>query len=162
MPQEIERKFLVQGDAWREGAQRVLIRQGYLCADGTRTVRVRTKGERGYVTIKGPQAGITRAEYEYEIPINDANEMLDHLCIRPLIEKWRHLVPFAGMVWEVDEFLNENAGLIVAEIEMRDAAQQIALPAWVGLEVSGDFRYTNSSLVKRPFTMWNSSQAQDR
>jgi adenylate cyclase len=155
MAQEIERKFLVQGDAWREGAQRVLIRQGYLNADGARTVRVRTKGERAFVTIKGPPAGISRAEYEYEIPSADANEMLDHLCMRPLIEKWRHLVPFAGMVWEVDEFLNENAGLIVAEIELRDAAQQVELPAWAGQEVTGDFRYTNSNLVKRPFTTWD-------
>jgi CYTH domain-containing protein len=155
MAQEIERKFLVQGDAWREGAQRVLIRQGYLNADGARTVRVRTKGDHAYVTIKGPQVAFTRPEYEYEIPSDDANEILDHLCMRPLIEKWRHLVHFAGMLWEVDEFLNENAGLIVAEVEMRDASQQVELPAWVGQEVTGDFRYTNSNLVKRPFATWN-------
>jgi CYTH domain-containing protein len=154
MAQEIERKFLVQGDAWREGAQHVLIRQGYLNADGARTVRVRTKGDHAYVTIKGPQVAYTRAEYEYEIPFADADEILDHLCMRPLIEKRRHLVHHAGMVWEVDEFLNENAGLIVAEIEMQDASQHIELPAWVEQEVTGDFRYTNSNLVKRPFTTW--------
>jgi adenylate cyclase len=154
MAQEIERKFLVQGDAWREGAERVQIRQGYLNADGARTVRVRTKGEHAFVTIKGPQVEFTRAEYEYEIPIEDANEILDRLCMRPLIEKWRHLVRHAGLLWEVDEFLNENAGLIVAEVELKDAAQQVEMPAWVGQEVTGDFRYTNSNLVKRPYSTW--------
>lgn len=154
MAQEIERKFLVQGNAWREGAQRVLIRQGYLNADGARTVRVRTKGDHAFITIKGPPSGIVRPEYEYEIPASDANEILDHLCLRPLIEKWRHLVKFAGMLWEVDEFLNENAGLIVAEVEMRDASQQIELPAWLGQEVTGDARYYNSNLSKQPFTTW--------
>lgn len=154
MAQEIERKFLVQGDAWRKGAERVLIRQGYLSADGARTVRVRIKGERAFVTIKGPPVALVRAEYEYEIPIADADEMLHHLCMKPLIEKWRYFVPFAGVMWEVDEFLNENAGLVVAELELHDAAQQVQLPAWVAQEVTSDPRYTNANLAKRPFATW--------
>lgn len=154
MAQEIERKFLVQGDAWRKGAERVLIRQGYLSADGARTVRVRIKGERAFVTIKGPPVVLVRAEYEYEIPIADADEMLHHLCMKPLIEKWRYFVPFAGVMWEVDEFLNENAGLVVAELELHDAAQQVQLPAWVAQEVTSDPRYTNANLAKRPFATW--------
>ncbi len=154
MAQEIERKFLVQGDAWRKGAERVLIRQGYLSADGARTVRVRIKGERAFVTIKGPPVVLVRAEYEYEIPIADADEMLHHLCMKPLIEKWRYFVSFAGVMWEVDEFLNENAGLVVAELELHDAAQQVQLPAWVAQEVTSDPRYTNANLAKRPFATW--------
>ncbi len=154
MAQEIERKFLVQGDAWRKGAERALIRQGYLSADGARTVRVRIKGERAFVTIKGPPVALARAEYEYEIPIADADEMLNHLCMKPLIEKWRYFVPFAGMMWEVDEFLNENAGLVVAELELNDAAQQVQLPAWATQEVTDDPRYSNANLTKRPFTTW--------
>lgn len=154
MAQEIERKFLVQGDAWRKGAERVLIRQGYLSADGARTVRVRIKGERAFVTIKGPPVALVRAEYEYEIPIADADEMLHHLCMKPLIEKWRYFVPFAGVMWEVDEFLNENAGLVVAELELRDAAQLVQLPAWVAQEVTSDPHYTNANLAKRPFATW--------
>lgn len=154
MAQEIERKFLVQGDAWRKGTERVLIRQGYLSADGARTVRVRIKGERAFVTIKGPPVALVRAEYEYEIPIADADEMLHHLCMKPLIEKWRYFVSFAGVMWEVDEFLNENAGLVVAELELHDAAQQVQLPAWVAQEVTSDLRYTNANLAKRPFATW--------
>src|SRR5262245_12764661 len=106
---EIERKFLVVSDAWRASAQRVLIRQGYLSSDGERTVRIRVRGDEAFITIKGMPTGISRPEYEYPIPLGDANEMLGRLCLRPLIEKYRHHVWHAGLLWEVDEFLNENA-----------------------------------------------------
>jgi adenylate cyclase len=151
---EIERKFLVMGDAWRDGALPVLIRQGYLCADGERTVRVRVKGDHGYITVKGMPSGLVRPEYEYEIPLADASAMLDKLCLRPQIEKRRHPVMHDGILWEVDEFLNENAPLIVAEVELRDAAQSLALPTWVGQEVTSDSRYTNSNLARKPYSMW--------
>ncbi len=151
---EIERKFLTTSDAWRIGATSVLIRQGYLCADGARTVRVRVKGDAGFVTIKSMPIGLARAEYEYAIPLADANEMLDTLCLRPLIEKVRHLVTFDGVVWEVDEFLNENAPLVVAEVELSATSQKVTLPEWVGSEVTSDPRYSNSNLSKWPFSKW--------
>ncbi len=152
MSQEIERKFLVTGDGWRPGSERVRIRQGYLATRPT--VRIRTAGDQGFITIKGAPSGIVRAEYEYKIPLSEASEMLDTLCQRPLIDKWRHRVTYAGLVWEVDEFLAENAGLIVAEVELTDAAQSVDLPAWVGLEVSDDPRYSNAALSQRPYATW--------
>jgi CYTH domain-containing protein len=151
---EIERKFLVVSDDWRAGADPVRIRQGYLSADGERTVRVRVKGDAGFITVKGKPHGPARAEFEYAIPLADANAMLDRLCLRPLIEKVRHIVWHAGLRWEVDEFLNENAPLVVAEIELWDAAQAVPLPAWAGEEVTGDPRYTNSNLARKPFSRW--------
>jgi adenylate cyclase len=159
MGTEIERKFLVHGDAWRVGAERALIRQGYLATDGERTVRVRTKGGQGFITIKGMPRGIARPEYEYPIPLNDANELLDALCLRPLIEKYRHIVWHAGARWEVDEFLNENASLILAELELESADQAIDLPDWVSGEVTGDPRYTNSNLAQRPYSTWAGTRA---
>lgn len=159
MGREIERKFLVKGDAWRTttGAH---YRQGYLSVDKGRTVRVRTVHDRtsgeqhGYLTIKGKAVGVIRAEYEYEIPITDAHELLDQLCHRPLIEKIRHRIVQGSVTWEVDEFLGENAGLVVAEIELADADQKFEKPAWLGQEVTGDSRYFNSNLVTYPFRQW--------
>jgi CYTH domain-containing protein len=119
-----------------------------------RTVRVRTAGEKGFLTIKGISVGATRSEYEYEIPVSDANEMLDRLCERPLIEKIRYRVPHAGLVWEIDEFEGENRGLIIAEVELKDERQSVTLPGWVGREVTGDSRYFNANLVAKPFTTW--------
>ncbi|MBB5351548.1 CYTH domain-containing protein [Haloferula luteola] len=150
---EIERKFLVVGDDWREG-QGVLFRQGYLNGHPDRTVRVRLEGDRGVLTIKGRSEGISRLEFEYPIPCEDAAELLEKLCERPLIEKRRYRVPSAGSVWEVDEFFGENEGLVVAEIELESAEQGIELPTWVGREVSDDPRYFNSNLVKYPFQQW--------
>ena len=120
---EIERKFLVQGDAWRQGAAGVRYRQGYLCTDKHRTVRVRTAGDKAFLTIKGLSHGASRAEYEYEIPAADADAMLDALCLRPLIEKTRYRIPADDLVWEIDEFESDNAGLIVAEVELSAADQ---------------------------------------
>lgn len=154
MGHEIERKFLVKSYAWKAGAKGAVHRQGYLSSVEERIVRVRVVEGKGILTIKGPTQGITRAEFEYGIPVADAELLLDRLCERPLIEKIRYRVPFGGLVFEVDEFVGENAGLVVAEVELEDEAREIELPDWIGEEVSGDPRYFNSALVRRPFTKW--------
>ncbi|MBW4467939.1 MAG: CYTH domain-containing protein [Pegethrix bostrychoides GSE-TBD4-15B] len=152
---EIERKFLVQNEGWRGLAEGILYRQGYLASRPGCTVRVRVAGNQGYLTIKGSTAGISRAEYEYGIPLEDAAQLLDRLCQLPLIEKTRYRIPVAsGLVWEVDEFAGENQGLIVAEIELSQADQSIELPDWIGLEVSDDPRYFNANLVNHPYCRW--------
>jgi adenylate cyclase len=156
MGMEIERKFLVAGDGWRPGPAGVRVRQGYLARAGNCTVRVRTQGDRAFLTVKGRTSGITRAEYEYGIPLADANEMLDSLTDGALIEKYRYLREFGGLTWEVDEFLGENRGLVMAEIELESADQQIWLPDWVGAEVSDDPRYYNANLAHKPYTTWKS------
>ncbi len=154
MPLEIERKFLVVGDAWRSMGEGKLYRQGYLASEPNRTVRVRVAGEQAFLTIKGASEGISRSEYEYPIPLDHAMEMLDHLCDHPLIEKMRHKIAYGGWLWEVDEFWGDNEGLIMAEVEVPDAQQAIALPEWIGEEVSHDPRYYNSSLAKTPYRSW--------
>jgi adenylate cyclase len=152
---EIEKKFLVvKGVDWKELAQGELYRQGYLNSEKERTVRVRTVGDKGFLTIKGRAKGAVRPEYEYEIPFDEADEMLNRLCERPLIEKYRYKIPYQGLVWEVDEFLGENAGLVVAEVELESQDQVIHHPEWVGREVTGDERYYNSNLIKLPFSKW--------
>jgi adenylate cyclase len=154
MAKEIERKFLVKRDSSRRQEAGKRYRQGYLSTVKERTVRVRTAGDKGYLTIKGISVGASRSEYEYEIPVADANEMLDRLCERPLIEKTRYRVPHDGLVWEIDEFQGENSGLIVAEVELKDEHQSVTLPDWVGQEVTGDPRYFNANLVGKPFSKW--------
>jgi adenylate cyclase len=151
---EIERKFLVVGDEWRSLGGGTVYRQGYIVSGRGRTVRVRVAGDRAYLTIKGPAAGFARSEFEYSIPLADATELLDTLCDRPLIEKTRHKIDWAGLVWEVDEFAGENQGLIIAEVELTDPHQSITQPDWIGEEVTGDPRYYNSNLTKYPFTRW--------
>ena len=153
MGREIERKFLVAGDSWRRAAG-VELRQGYLIGGKKSTVRVRILGERGFLTVKGPTVGATRLEYEYEIPLSHAEEMLAELCEKPLIEKTRYRVPSGGLVIEVDEFLGENRGLIVAEIELESECQPFRKPDWLGEEVTGDPRYYNSNLTRHPFKEW--------
>lgn len=148
MGTEIERKFLVAGDDWRTGAPGTPLRQGYLSLDPDRTVRLRTDGRQGWLTIKGRGHDAVRPEYEYVIPLADADEMLDRLCLRPLIAKTRHRVPHAGQVWEVDVFGASLDGLVMAEAELPRADHPLALPSWVGREVTGDPRYTNAGLVK--------------
>ena len=145
MAHEIERKFLITGEAWRELAKGTAYRQGYLSTVKERTVRVRTIDDKGFLTIKGITVGATRAEYEYEIPAGDANEMLDDLCEQPIIEKKRYKVPLDGFIWEIDEFGGVNEGLIVAEIELESEDQEFNKPDWIGDEVSGDPRYFNSN-----------------
>lgn len=154
MAKEIERKFLVNGDEWRKGATGSVYHQGYLCHTPERTVRVRLATGRGFVTIKGVTKGAVRDEFEYEVPAADAKAMLAHLCEKPLIEKTRYLVKHAGLTWEIDEFHGDNTGLIVAEVELQSADQQIEKPAWIGLEVTDDPRYYNANLVNRPFKAW--------
>lgn len=151
---EIERKFLLAGDAWRSLGQAVLLRQGYLSSTRERVVRVRIEGEQAMLTIKGANVGATRGEWEYPIPLADAAELLDGLCEQPLIEKYRHRIEHAGMVWEVDEFLGANAGLVVAEIELASEDQPFEKPDWIGAEVSGDARYYNANLIRHPFSQW--------
>lgn len=150
---EIERKFLVKSEAWRGLAEGVRFRQGYLQTHPC-TVRVRTEGERGVLTIKGQTRGFSREEFEYEIPRGDADRMLDTLALPSLIDKIRYKIPYQGFVWEVDEFLGDNAGLVVAEIELSDEGQAFERPEWIGEEVTGDRRYANSALASRPFCSW--------
>lgn len=154
MATEIERKFLVKSDAWRTGAVGVAYRQGYLSAAKGRTVRVRAAGHNAYLTIKGAREGLSRAEFEYEIPLADATYMLDVLCIQPLIEKTRWTLKYAGFTWEVDEFAGANAPLVLAEVELESEAQAVPLPEWVGEEVSTDYRYTNAYLAQNPYALW--------
>ena len=151
---EIERKFLVRGDAWQALGEPVFFRQGYLSSHKERVVRVRIEGDRAVMTIKGRNVGATRGEWEYPIPMADAVELLDGLCEQPLIEKYRRRIDFAGHVWEVDEFLGANAGLVVAEIELGSEDQAFDKPEWVAQEVTDDLRYLNSSLIKYPFSAW--------
>jgi len=151
---EIERKFLLAGNQWRGLATGKEYRQGYLSDGKGCTVRVRTVGSKGYLTIKGPGNGISRPEYEYEIPVAEAGAMLDQLCHKPVIEKTRYKIPYAGFVWEVDEFHGENQGLVVAEIELDFEDQPFEKPEWIGEEVTGDVRYFNARLVRHPFSQW--------
>lgn len=148
---EIERKFLVQGDSWKKMADAGRpCQQGYLSSEKNRTVRVRVIGRQAFLTIKGATSGITRAEFEYEIPVSDAEALLA-LC-DTVIQKVRHLIPHAGRVWELDVFSGANAGLIVAEIELESEGQPFELPEWVGAEVSGDPRYYNAALARHPLS----------
>lgn len=154
MGKEIERKFLVRGDDWKSLATGTFYRQGYLNSARERTVRIRIIDEKAFLTIKGITVGATRAEYEYEIPYADCTALLDDLAEKPLIEKKRYKVPFEGLIWEIDEFFGENSGLVVAEVELESEDQALRKPGWVGEEVTGDPRYFNSSLIKKPFSRW--------
>ena len=152
MAVEIERKFLVVGDAWR-AAPAEFYSQGYLNRDKLRTVRVRIAGEEAFLTIKGESVGARRAEFEYPIPLWDARELLS-LCEQPLIEKNRRKILYEGFIWDVDEFLGENLGLVVAEIELPAEDAHFECPEWVGEEVTADARYFNSNLSRMPFSSW--------
>lgn len=154
MAKEIERKFLVKNADFKKLAQGVSYRQGYLNSAKERTVRVRSVGEKAFITIKGPSVGATRMEYEYEIPLADGLTMLETLAEKPLIEKKRYKIPMGKFIWEVDEFFGENAGLIVAEIELEREDDEFEKPEWIGSEVTGDPKYFNSSLIKNPFSKW--------
>jgi adenylate cyclase len=154
MGKEIERKFLIRGEAWKSLAKGTAYRQGYLNSAKERTVRIRTIADKAFLTIKGLTVGATRAEYEYEIPPADCNAMLDTLAEKPLIEKNRYKVPFAGLTWEIDEFFGDNAGLVVAEVELGSEGQGFEKPEWIGEEVTTDPRYFNSNLIKHPYKNW--------
>lgn len=152
MAKEIERKFLVK-DSWQPQSAGIKIAQGYLSTVPERTVRVRIKGNRGYLTIKGKNQGISRAEFEYEIPVQDAEELLQ-LAEQPILVKTRYLEQQGAFTWEVDVFAGENQGLVVAEIELPAEDAAFSHPAWLGEEVSGDVRYYNANLIKCPFSLW--------
>ena len=154
MAKEIERKYLVLGDSWRGLAEGSVYRQGYIAIQDKVAVRIRIVGEKSYLTIKGPSIKYSRLEFEYPIPVEDAQEMLETLCERPFIEKVRYKIEWGGLIWEIDEFDGVNKGLILAEVELSDENQQIELPAWIGQEVSDDARYFNINLVKHPFSQW--------
>jgi CYTH domain-containing protein len=154
MGKEIERKFRVKGDAWKSLAKGTRYCQGYLNSVKERTVRVRTVGDKGFLTVKGITTGASRTEYEYPIPVSDAEGMLNDLCEKPLIEKNRYKIGDKNLTWEVDEFFGENKGLIVAEVELQSEGQSVEKPEWIGEEVTGDPRYFNANLIKHPYTKW--------
>ncbi len=155
MSKEIERKFLVDFDEWLSvKAKEILVRQGYLTDSIKPTIRVRVAGNKGYLTIKGKVSGITRDEFEYEIPYNDADYMLKNFCNKSIIEKFRSEIDVDGYLWQVDRFIGENEGLIVAEIELQYEEQLIKIPKWITKEVTGDQRYYNSNLARIPFSKW--------
>ena len=154
MASEIERKFLVRSDVYRALGTAEHYRKGYLRTAGPATVRVRIAGDRGYLTIKGPTRGLTRSEFEYPIPLLDAEALLDTLCERPQIEKLRYRIRAGAHTWEVDEFLGDNAGLVVAELELSAEDEPFERPAWLGDEVTADARYRNSALARRPYRSW--------
>ncbi|MDR6671788.1 CYTH domain-containing protein [Xanthomonas sp. 1678] len=161
MPIEIERKFLVTGDGWRAAAHRVIpMAQGYINDQAAMdsgaqkaSVRVRIQGEEAFLNLKSRALGHTRQEFEYPLPLDDARALLA-LCVGGLIDKRRHLVQHQGHLWEVDEFLGDNAGLVVAEIELGSADETFAKPDWIGSEVTDDARYYNLALASHPFTQW--------
>jgi len=155
MGTEIERKFLVDRIAWHpERANGKRYRQGYLSSEPGCTVRVRIAGQQGFLTIKGATHGIERLEFEYSVPLADAEQLLSELCHQPLIEKTRYREPWAGLIWEVDVFEGDNAGLIVAEIELPSAGTHFDRPPWLGVEVSHDPRYFNAALARNPWSRW--------
>src|ERR1700687_1183317 len=152
---EIERKFRLIDDSWRDWVcQKTLLRQVYIANTRRASVRVRLAGDAGVLSVKAMTRGLSRAEYEAAIPAVEANEMLDRLCEGPLIEKWRHIVVYQGSEWEIDEFLGENAGLVIAELELESEDTVFARPPWLGVEVTHDERYYNFRLSEKPFRHW--------
>jgi adenylate cyclase len=156
MATEIEHKFLIRDDRWRQQVERSApMRQGYLTSDARCSVRVRVAGDQGFLNIKSGTLGIQRSEYEYPIPLAEAEEILDTLCEKPLLEKTRHYLHFGGRLWEIDEFAGDNTGLIVAEVELSRPDEPFARPDWLGEDVSHDIRYYNSQLARHPYNTWS-------
>ncbi|MCC6372526.1 MAG: CYTH domain-containing protein [Bacteroidia bacterium] len=155
MPTETEHKYLVNKELWQlvKPYKSTRIQQAYLSTDPDKTIRVRTSGDNGYITIKGRSLNYSLAEYEYAIPLTEAQELIANFCLA-VVEKTRHLVKHGSHVWEVDEFLGSNAGLIVAEIELSSNDEVYELPEWVGQNVSDDVRYANSNLGLKPYSTW--------
>ena len=154
MPHEIERKFLVDTARWTPQGEGVHLVQGYLSSHPERVVRVRIAGTVAKLTVKGKTRGISRAEYEYTIPVADAQQMLDDLCERPLIDKHRYTEQVGAHAWEIDIFHGDNDGLVLAEVELTSETEDVVLPPWVTDEVSQDARYFNANLLKAPFSTW--------
>lgn len=150
---EIERKFLVDEQGWTPTTKGEKLIQGYLSTDKDRVVRVRVKGQKAFLTIKGRQQGITRTEFEYEIPVKDA-QVLQKMCLGHPIEKTRYKEEIAGKIWEIDVFEGVNKGLLLAEIELKNENETFEIPSWAETEVSADKRYFNAYLSKHPFNQW--------
>ena len=152
---EIERKFLVKGDAWRGLAEPLRIRQGYVATKDSTTVRVRIVGGEAFITLKDRAVGLVRHEFEYPIPVEDATTILDTMCGN-LVEKNRYRIPAKepGLVWEVDEYFGANAPLVTAEIELPDEKTVVELPEWIGVDVTNDHRYKNNNLAEHPYAEW--------
>jgi adenylate cyclase len=154
MPTEIERKFLVKHTDFIAGCPCTQVIQGYIAASSDCTVRVRLKGNKAFLTLKGKTTGATRSEFEYDIPFREAEEMINSLCLKPLIQKTRYYVDHMGFTWEVDIFHGENTGLVIAELELDSENMDFPMPPWVDKEVTGDIRYHNSHLCLHPFKSW--------
>jgi adenylate cyclase len=151
---EIERKFLIKNDSWKNEIKKTIsIRQGYLNSEVERTVRIRIQGELGVLTIKGKNQNVTRKEFEYQIPLDDALNLLS-MCEKPIIEKTRFLIPSNRSTWEIDVFDGENKGLVIAEIELTSEEESFDIPNWLGEEVSSESKYYNSSLITNPYGNW--------
>lgn len=155
MAKEIERKFLIDISGIESMDSGTQIKQGYISTTDNTAVRVRVSGEVAYLTLKGENKGATRSEFEYEIPIKDANEIIEELCTGPIIDKTRYLVVHGAHTWEVDVFHGDNDGLIVAEVELESESEVVDLPSWVVSEVTGDVKYYNTSLLDNPFSQWD-------
>ena len=155
MGKEIERKFLVNAERWKnlEKPKPKLYRQGYFTTTPGKSIRIRNAGDKSYLTIKSETAGLTRSEFEFEIPNDDAQELLDKFCDKEL-EKYRYIIFYKNKKWEIDVFLNENQGLVIAEIELERPDECVDLPDWVDIEVTSNKKYYNAQLVKEPFTTW--------
>lgn len=151
---EIERKYLIKSNEWKSLGDKKFYQQGYLLSDKNRTIRIRTIEEKGFITIKGSAKGISRNEFEYEIPVEEARVILETLCEKPFIKKYRTKIQLNNLIWEVDEFIDENNGLVIAEVELQNENQKIVIPNWVGKEVTGNIKYYNAMLIKNPFTKW--------
>ncbi|MCF8369067.1 MAG: CYTH domain-containing protein [Bacteroidales bacterium] len=151
---EIERKFLVKNHSFKKLAKGVLYQQGFLSINKERIVRIRLVGNLAWITIKGLSHGAMRKEFEYSIPVHDAKIILEEMCQKPIISKYRYEIKFEGSIWEVDEFMNENDGLVIAEIELQHEDDDFEKPDWIGNEVTGEEKYYNSNLINNPFKNW--------
>ncbi len=152
---EIEHKFLLANDHWRSQTYKsIIIQQGYLTSAPTSSIRVRISGENAWLNIKSATIGTQRLEFEYKIPLSDAEEIIAKLCEGPLITKTRHYVKHEGHIWEIDEFSGENDGLVVAEIELSNPDEKFTTPDWIGKEVTGDLKYYNNNLARHPYNTW--------
>ncbi len=155
MPKEIERKFLIRSDDFKSDfLSKKNIKQGFLSLEKERIVRVRISEDKAQLTIKGENIGPVRREYEYNIPVSDANELLKYLCVNGIIEKYRYELDYKGMIWYVDEFIGNNKGLVIAEIEFEETDQFFEKPPWIGKEVTGEVKYYNAMLIKNPYSNW--------
>ena len=155
MALEIEHKFLLKNNDWQKDIKKSSrYKQGYLISDSKKSIRIRTSNDRAWLNIKSATIGTHRHEYEYEIPYNEGEEILNTLCEKPLIEKTRHLVPYDQHIWEIDVFTGDNEGLIVAEIELSQVGELFSKPSWIDMEVTDDLRYYNNKLCKNPYKNW--------